>query len=308
MGLRCRFSGEQSASALAQPLPPSTPTPSSAATFVDDTCVRCTVPPSLYTGGVDVHVSIGRHAEGPHSAGVQFTYYMPEQPPSLASVDPNYSDVQGGGTLTLKGANFAPTGPGKLLCLFGKALLGHHPHNNKHLTLQPHSHRQPHSQPLPKPEHELEPSVQLKLGDALRADATFVDAATITCVVPLCDPALAVCNGVSGTLQLRATHRGDDAAARSASYLNFTFYDANAAPTLQSVLPAATAQHGALLDSAVPLPLTVHATNLAPTAGALRCKFSGGGWDAEVAPSPPPYTSPSYGVRAGGRAGKRASG
>ena len=55
---------------------------------------------------------------------------------------------------------------------------------------------------------------------------------------------------------------------------------------LELVLPAAAAQHGALIDLAAPSPLTIHATNLAPTAGALRCKFSGSGWEAEAPPLP----------------------
>ena len=59
-----------------------------------------------------------------------------------------------------------------------------------------------------------------------------------------------------------------------------------APPALELVLPSSSSfeQHGALIDLAAPSPLTIHAANLAPTAGALRCKFSGGeaGWEAEV--------------------------
>jgi len=92
---------------------------STAATFVDDTCVRCAVPPTIYNGSVDVHVSIARYSAPHHGAprsipGLQFSYYKNATPPSLASVEPDYIDIVGGGTLTLRGANFAPTGPGQL--------------------------------------------------------------------------------------------------------------------------------------------------------------------------------------------------
>ena len=236
-GPHCRFCGFGSFRAC--------PGGSTAATFIDDTCVRCAVPPTLYNGSVDVHVSIARYSAPHHGAprstpGLQFTYYRSELPPSLASVEPDYIDVGGGGTLTLRGVNFAPTGPGQLLCLFG---------------------------------------------DALRIDATFVDTTTVTCLVPVCNVTLGDCNRVNGTFQLRATHDGA-ATALDDGYLNFTFYDANAPPTLKLVLPSSSSfeQHGALIDLGAPSPLTIHATNLAPTAGALRCKFSGGdeGWEAEV--------------------------
>ena len=142
--------------------------------------------------------------------------------------------MEGGGTLTLKGANFAPTGPGLLRCLFGAVL---------------------------------------------RVDATFLDAATVECRVPPCDDASHAC---LGTLQLRAAIGGDDAAAASETYLNFTYYDASSPPALSLVLPD-SAGIGALVDTASPQGLTLHAANLAPTLGALRCKFynGGGGWVAE---------------------------
>ena len=236
-GPHCRFCGHDNYRAC--------PGGSTAATFVDDTCVRCAVPPTIYNGSVDVHVSIARYSAPHHGAprstpGLQFSYYKNETPPSLTSVDPDYLDVMGGGTLTLTGANFAPTGPGQLVCLFG---------------------------------------------DALRLDATFVDATVITCVVPPCNTTLSDCSRVNGTLELRAAHDGG-AGPRDAGYLNFTFYDASAPPALELVLPSSSSfeQHGALIDLAAPSPLTIHAANLAPTAGALRCKFSGGeaGWEAEV--------------------------
>ena len=87
----------------------------------------------------------------------------------------------------------------------------------------------------------------------LRIDANFVDSSLITCVVPACNVGLADCSRANGTLELRATHDGG-ASPPDDGYLNFTFYDASAPPTLALVLPSSSAfeQHGGLTLSLAP--------------------------------------------------------
>ena len=78
----------------------------------------------------------------------------------------------------------------------------------------------------------------------MHAPGTFVDASTLLCEVPRCDSAACL-----GTVTLRASTTGETAVyARGSGGVNFTFYKEDEPPSIASVLPAATAGHGAVTD------------------------------------------------------------
>lgn len=241
MGLRCRFAPYPTCEAtdcsyLAGVL-------STTATFVSNACVRCIAPDVAVlnlTEAHDMYVSVAHHAGAPHSTpGLQFTYHDTSSLSPVTHIAPNYADWQSGETITVQGANFAPTPGAGPRCVWGN--------------------------------------------EVVSSPATFIDVALLLCAAPRCTD-----ESCLGTHLLRASFRGVGSVSADAGVL-FTFYKSGEAPQLLSVMPAALPGHGALIDVSVAsgadalLPLTLHASNLAPTLGALRCSFNDGiAWDVDV--------------------------
>jgi len=241
VGLRCRFAPyptceDADCSNLAG-------APTVTATFVSDACVRCIAPDVAalnLTEAHDVYVSVANEAGAPHSMpGLPFTYHDTSLPSPVTRIAPDYADWQSGGTITVRGANFAPTSGAGPRCVWGN--------------------------------------------EVVSSPATFINVALLHCAAPRCAD-----ESCLGTHLLRASFGGFSSASAD-SGVHFTFYKSAEAPQLLSVMPAALPGRGALIDVSEAsgadklLPLTLHASNLAPTLGALRCSFNDGiAWDVHV--------------------------
>ena len=241
VGLRCRFARSSTCEdAVCSNLAGAS---TAAATFLSDACVRCTAPAAAalnLTEPHDVYVSVTNEAGAPHSMpGLPFTYHDTSLPSPVTHIAPNYADWQSGETITVRGANFAPTSGAGPRCVWGD--------------------------------------------EVVSSPATFINVALLHCAAPQCAD-----ESCLGTHVLRASFGGFNSASAD-SGVHFTLFKSGEAPQLISAIPAALPGRGALIDVSVAshadelLPLTLHASNLAPTLGALRCSFNDGkAWDVHV--------------------------
>ena len=101
--------------------------PPVAASLVDPSRLRCASPAGNGTAfalplGVSVDGGarfVGGHAPPPTGRTVGWVFVDGEAPPALSAAAPAYGDVDGGASVTIDGANFAPTAA--LACAFGDA-------------------------------------------------------------------------------------------------------------------------------------------------------------------------------------------
>ena len=95
-----------------------------AATFDSSRLVRCEAPPFAgRNASADVSLSVTLDGVAfsslpdPWVGVASFTYYDPELPPTISAISPRFGTVAGGEAVTVRGANFAPTGA-RLQCLW----------------------------------------------------------------------------------------------------------------------------------------------------------------------------------------------
>ena len=171
-----------------------------------------------------------------------------------------YLSVHQDDILTVRGANFAPTGPYALRCLY--------------TPLEPDVALAEREAGVPPPSALVSPPTGEEPAGSVAVPATYVSAHELRCqMTAATSPGL-------GDVRLRVAHSAEGVWSSSSALL--TLYDASRPPALHSIcslLPAMT-RCRAVADLARPTQLNVWGENFAPTgAGEFVCVFraNGGG-------------------------------